>query len=907
MPLEITADDPALIDGRGPTQVVEVEVEFTGVLHVWARSRMDLSLRIEDMERGAVLAEDDDSGGGTTPYAWVEVETGDALAVLVSGPPQAESSPGSLHLRAARPADRPDRLSAWNEQALELKVQGDLQGARKLQEAVLEERERTLPPEKHNLLAVRGNLAITLAQLGDHEAARELQEAVLEAFERTRPPGHLELLTARNNLSVTLAKLGDRKGAAVHQEAVLEGLEQILPPDHPDLVAVRSNLAVTRADLGDLEGALELAEAVLEARERTHPIDHPVVLSAMGNLAVFHRAQGDLDGARELLETVLEAIERTLPSDHPHRLEVQSNVAVLRTETGDLEGAREVARSLFEGQLSLARGLSGESPRFARSAALSELSRFSDVLFVAQEAAGAADSLDPLLFEVFETLRAVTDQSARLARAVGRFPELEQKRSRLLAVRSTLNDLGVSPPAEATALEAWREELLTLAERRDQLERELRSALVERGVSAKSLTCAEVAGGLEPNAALISFLLTERYPRRGAMYGVESLLAFVVDSQGAVRRVDLGPSAEIGELVGRWRSVLGRPVTARGVGGIGGTATSGGARGRAVPRPGSTRPPDRSLPRCPRRGSTERAPPDPGRLPPPGPVRGASGGGRAPRWARSSASGSRCRPCGWRPRNRSRATPAFLLALGGVDYGTGEVRPDPDRPSNDRFVGAHGFVPLEHTAEEAQAIAAVYEGILEGTPRLLTGSDTTKSTLVELAPGVRFLHIATHGWFAPETVLSMRDGAGAADDVFARADRTLRGFAPETLCGLALAGANEGPLGILTAEELATLDLSNCELAVLSACETNVGIRRAGQGIQSLQTALHAAGARTAITSLWRVDDAATRRLMELFYTKLWKDGLGKADALWRAKQALRAEGHPIRDWAGWVLTGDPD
>jgi CHAT domain-containing protein len=113
--------------------------------------------------------------------------------------------------------------------------------------------------------------------------------------------------------------------------------------------------------------------------------------------------------------------------------------------------------------------------------------------------------------------------------------------------------------------------------------------------------------------------------------------------------------------------------------------------------------------------------------------------------------------------------------------------------------------------------------------------------------------------------------------------------------------------GILTAEELASFDLRNCELAVLSACETNVGIRRAGQGIQSLQTALHAAGARTAITSLWKVDDAATRRLFELFYTKLWKEKLGKADALWQAKMALRAEGHPLRDWAGWVLSGDPE
>ena len=94
---------------------------------------------------------------------------------------------------------------------------------------------------------------------------------------------------------------------------------------------------------------------------------------------------------------------------------------------------------------------------------------------------------------------------------------------------------------------------------------------------------------------------------------------------------------------------------------------------------------------------------------------------------------------------------------------------------------------------------------------------------------------------------------------------------------------------------------------ISTPCESNVGIRRAGQGIQSLQAALHAAGARTAITTLWKVDDAATRRLMEVFYTKLWREGSGKADALWQAKMALKQEGHSVRDWAGWVLTGSPD
>jgi len=60
------------------------------------------------------------------------------------------------------------------------------------------------------------------------------------------------------------------------------------------------------------------------------------------------------------------------------------------------------------------------------------------------------------------------------------------------------------------------------------------------------------------------------------------------------------------------------------------------------------------------------------------------------------------------------------------------------------------------------------------------------------------------------------------------------GLAPSVLCGLAFAGANGEPdalgriAGILTAEELGELDLSRCDLAVLSACDTHVGIRRAG-------------------------------------------------------------------------------
>jgi CHAT domain-containing protein len=140
------------------------------------------------------------------------------------------------------------------------------------------------------------------------------------------------------------------------------------------------------------------------------------------------------------------------------------------------------------------------------------------------------------------------------------------------------------------------------------------------------------------------------------------------------------------------------------------------------------------------------------------------------------------------------------------------------------------------------------------------------------------------------------------------------------LCGLALAGANlpENAVGrapgLVTADELAALDLSGCELAVLSACDTARGeMRRAGQGVASLQRALQMAGARTVITSLWKVPDEATKELMLDFYRRIWVEKKPKAQALWEAKKRLREakdeSGRPrytTRDWAAWVLTGDP-
>jgi len=194
----------------------------------------------------------------------------------------------------------------------------------------------------------------------------------------------------------------------------------------------------------------------------------------------------------------------------------------------------------------------------------------------------------------------------------------------------------------------------------------------------------------------------------------------------------------------------------------------------------------------------------------------------------------------------------------------------------------------------------------DGQATLTTGSAAQKSAFLAAAPSARFLHVATHGWYAFEgasSVLAAPRGTGAWSPSMEAS--AIRAFAPLTSCGLAFAGTSGASApDVLTAEELARLDLRQCDLAVLSACETAAGLALGGQSTQSLQAALHAAGARSAITSLWRVSDASARALFEEFYAGLWERGESRSDALWHAKRALRAQGLPPGEWAGWVLSG---
>lgn len=94
------------------------------------------------------------------------------------------------------------------------------------------------------------------------------------------------------------------------------------------------------------------------------------------------------------------------------------------------------------------------------------------------------------------------------------------------------------------------------------------------------------------------------------------------------------------------------------------------------------------------------------------------------------------------------------------------------------------------------------------------------------------------------------------------------------------------------------------DLVVLSACETASGDDRAAIGLAG---AALKAGARSALATLWKIDDAASAELVTSFYKYLGNSDLSKAQALRRAQQDLRERDrteHPYY-WAGFIIVGD--
>ncbi|MBL7795792.1 MAG: CHAT domain-containing protein [Saprospiraceae bacterium] len=185
-----------------------------------------------------------------------------------------------------------------------------------------------------------------------------------------------------------------------------------------------------------------------------------------------------------------------------------------------------------------------------------------------------------------------------------------------------------------------------------------------------------------------------------------------------------------------------------------------------------------------------------------------------------------------------------------------------------------GFAPLPRSGDEAETVRRIFGG------DALLGAAATAPAFLERCGAYRMLHLATHAQADPR-----------------RADRACLAF---------VAPADSAEAGLLFTTDLYGLRL-NADLVVLSACETGIGKIQRGEGAISLGRAFAAAGAKSIVHSLWVANDASTTRLMDGFYSALFR-GATKDEALQQAKLAYLSTAAPSRQhpffWAGFIATG---
>jgi CHAT domain-containing protein/Tfp pilus assembly protein PilF len=806
-------------------------------------------------------------------------------------------------------AKHPDYARSLNNLGALYYHTGDYRKALPLYQQAVDLRKSVLGEKHPHYAASVSNLAVLYRGMGDYKAALRLSKQALGSSKEALGTKHPDHAVHLNNLAALYMQMGEHKKALPLLRQVLQLRKEALGEKHPLYTNGVNNLGNLYMDLGEFARALPLLEQALRLYKEALGEKHPSYASSLHNLALSYRSIGNYEKALPLFQHAVRLRKEVLGAKHPDYVSSLSYLGGLY----DAEGKFAEAESLLDVGVAILREHVDNS-----FTVLSERQRL-DLLTQHRIALNtylsvASRAATPLTRQYGHVLNwkgatATHHREERLAREQAElYPLIEQLQQR----RAGLARLTEQQPATAQQQADWRKRFDSFEKDKERLEVLLAARSVEyRKIKEwQAASAQQVTDALPERTALIDFLHYTHYTpskeKRGMWRSERRLVAFVLLRDRKPVAVSLGASRLVEAALIEWSRRM-QSIT-----------------------PGRLDEPGRQLAQrvwVPLRKhlegiTTVLIAPDgvlcrlpfaalPGRK---------EGSYLIDEYSIGYlTSGRQLLELNATTRHLGKDE---LLAIGGLDYGkppktfTEEARP-----------GVGPFAPLAATKRECEVIATAFrKQHKEARARPLSGAGANAERLKQELSGTssyRYVHLATHGFFErprpliplpavhagvvglmaaargvgplpalpglilADDPLAVNRSAGGLD-LLGHTRRTF-GRNPMLLCGLVLAGANSDPeRGLLTAEEVADLDLRSCELAVLSACETGLGKLAGGEGVLGLQRAFQAAGARTLVTSLWSVDDAATALLMQRFYENLFSGKkLGKLEALRQAQRWL--------------------
>lgn len=643
-------------------------------------------------------------------------------------------------------------------------------------------------------------------------------------------------------------------------------------------------------------------------------------------LATAYQMQGKLPEAEDIYRRSITGAERMLGKEHPVVTRMRWLLSMALFQQDKPEEAFAELRTVLsrtEREFVELGNVLGDDESVALAA------EFRSFLETAVEFTATDDRYLEEVFGHVARFKGQVLARQRLLRAVADSPEIREVWKDLERAAAELaTHSRIQPPADDAA--AWQAKLEQLTAQVSQATAQLSQSSAKFRSARTAVSVADIKAALPADAALVDFAEYNfvELPPPGVekRYSPElRLAAFIVRRDQPIQFVALGPVRPLATAIDAWRSDFGGQSPA-------------GLKAAQELREKLWLPLEERLAGAKTvlvspQGALARLPfaALPGKAP---------GSYLIEDWTITLIPSAQAIPELLRENQGASRTDGNLLLVGGVDY---EARPGtkaaelPSAFQDFQSFAARGaakleFPPLAGARDEVIVIERSYADLIDRQRRgmtLLEGAAASKVAFRHEAPRHAYLHVATHGFFAPPEIKSALDRpANSQVQMLGEfvTKQSIAGFRPGLLSGLALAGASrpagEGADGILTAQEVSTLDLRGVKLVVLSACETGLGESAGGEGLLGLQRSFQAAGARSVIATLWKVDDVVTRDLMKRFYENLWRRRLSKIEALREAQlwllrergprglvaveeQVQRTNRLPPYYWAAFTLSGD--
>jgi CHAT domain-containing protein/Tfp pilus assembly protein PilF len=718
-----------------------------------------------------------------------------------------------------------------------------------------------LGPENRATVNSLGNLGGLYTKMGDYAKAEPLFLEALRISQKVFGPDDYETEESIDHLGHLYLASGDYDKAEQPLLGALRICRKIFVPEHGITAMVLNNLANLYQATQDYAKAEPLYQEALQIRQKLWPED-PITAESLNNLASLYRNMGDYDKALPLIQEAVRISESLGSDDTATMLE---NFALLEVDLDRIDEATALARQGSAAKLKTLSKIFSFTSEEQRLAYLKIFDPYSLFPFLKGTESDLAAAVLRYKGVVLDSV--VED---RLLAEASQGSEDQKLVEQLILDKRQLGQLLLQPSPQLSAQTNQRIE--ALEGEAEKIEGQLAQNVAGLGHTRHALTVRpdQVQANVPDNGVLIEYLCFLNYLGKGkrtSCYG-----AVLLFSKGSPIWIPLGQAKEIEQLVRR-NGALVRDLSDE-------EELSENLRALYDVL---WAPIEQALPT-----QTKKV-----IISPDGQLNFVSFATLltkdqqflAERYDLQYVASGRDLLREVKPSTAKEvilfANPDFDLAsaamLAEADNGFADPVPMSIGRGERAEIADWSFASLEGTQKEGDELTKKFVG-WGWTPTDFTAKEATKAALLEIhSPYI--LHLATHGFFAKEDSTSaqtepkawLNDGQSVTKSRFFQN--------PMHRSGLALAGAQSTietwkrekvpPVendGILTAEDVSTLDLQGTWLVTLSACDTGSGQVRAGEGVMGLRRGFIEAGAQNLLMTLWPISDEVTVQIMSDFY-----------------------------------------